>query len=111
MEKLEFLIIGKNEYILKTLIRVINANEEWNGVGFSDENLAKDYFLKNSLDIVLLSSGIDEVTEKELQSLFTSQKPEIEIILHYGGGSGLLKCEILMALENRSQRKLVQNQV
>lgn len=107
MKKLKFLIIGKNQQILETLIRLINANEEWHGVGFSDEIEAKDYFSKNSPDMVLLSSGIDEVTEEALRTFFASQKPEVVIIQHYGGGGGLLKCEILMALENRYQRKLI----
>jgi hypothetical protein len=111
MKKLEFLIIGKNQSILDTLIRLINANAEWHAVGFSDESLAKDYFSNNSLDMVLLSSGIEAVAEQELQTFFASQKPEIDVIQHYGGGSGLLRCEILMALENRHQRKLIQNQI
>jgi hypothetical protein len=110
MKKLEFLIIGKNQYILETLIRLININEEWHGEGFSEENLAKDYFSKYNVDIVLFSSGIEENSEREMRSFFVSKQPEIEIIQHYGGGSGLLKCEILEALEQRPRLKLIKNQ-
>ena len=111
MKKLEFLILGKNEPILEILVRLVNANEDWHAIGFTEEETAKDYFKQNLLDIVLLSSGIDAVSEIEIQQFFKEQQPDIEIIEHYGGGSGLLKCEILEALEKRRKRKLSKNQV
>ena len=107
MKKLEFLIFGKNEPILEILARLVNSNEEWNAVGFSDDEEAKGYFLNNPLDIVLLSSGIDEECEEKMCRFFKAQKPETEIIQHYGGGSGLLKCEILEFLEKRKAEKSV----
>jgi hypothetical protein len=111
MKKLEFLILGKNEPILEIVVRLVNANEDWHAVGFSDEETAKDYFKQNVLDIVLLSSGIDAESEKNIQTFFKAEQPEIEIIEHYGGGSGLLKCEILEALEKRRKRRLSENKV
>lgn len=105
MKKLEFLIFGKNESILEILIRLVNSNEAWNGVGFSDHEEAQNYFLQNPLDIVLLSSGIDEACEEKMRSFFTAQKPDVGIIQHYGGGSGLLKCEILEFLEKRKSEE------
>jgi hypothetical protein len=110
MKKIEFLILGKNEPILEILVRLVNANEDWHAIGFNDEETAKDYFRQNILDIVLFSSGIEAESEKKMQEFFIEQQPEIEIILHYGGGSGLLKCEILEALEQRRKRRLSQNQ-
>ncbi|MDR6845706.1 hypothetical protein [Flavobacterium granuli] len=110
MKKLEFLILGKNEPILEILLRLVNADEDWHAVGFSDEETAKDYFKQNLLDIVLLSSGIEAESEKDIQYFFKAEQPEIEIIEHYGGGSGLLKCEILEALERRRKRKLSEKQ-
>jgi hypothetical protein len=106
MKKLEFLILGKNQPILEILIRLVNANVEWNAVGFSEDEVAKIYFKENELDIVLLSSGIDQESENIMRAFFISHQPEIEIIQHYGGGSGLLKCEILEVLEQRRKRKL-----
>ncbi|MBW4361604.1 hypothetical protein [Flavobacterium taihuense] len=107
MKKLEFLILGKNEPILEILVRLVNANEDWHAAGFSNEETAKDYFNQNLLDIVLLSSGIE--SEVEMQTFFKAQQPDIEIILHYGGGSGLLQSEIYEALEERRKRKLYEN--
>jgi hypothetical protein len=94
MKILEFLILGKNEEILPILLRLVNANENWNGVSFNDEVIAQKYFLNNKIDIVLLSSGIEDHIEKEFTSFCLKHQPEVEVIEHFGGGSGLLKSEI-----------------
>ena len=94
MKKYEFLILGKNEPILEILLRLVNANENWNANGFSDEKLAQDYFMKNKLDFVLLSSGIEDSIEKEFSAFCLKAHPDVEIIEHFGGGSGLLQSEI-----------------
>ncbi|HLP64683.1 hypothetical protein [Flavobacterium sp.] len=108
MSKLKFLIFGKNKEILEVLNRLVNSNEDWHGVAFSDDEQAKDYVLQNTLDMVLLSSGIDTSCEDKMCSFFLNQQPNIEIIQHYGGGSGLLKCEIMEALEKRRLRNEAQ---
>lgn len=94
MKTFEFLILGKNESILAILLRLVNTYENWNAIGFSDENLAQEYFLKNKIDIVLLSSAIEDDVEKEFTSFCLKHQPNVEVIEHFGGGSGLLKSEI-----------------
>lgn len=94
MKKFEFLILGKNESILAILLRLVNAYENWNAIGFSDENLAQEYFLNHKIDIVLLSSAIEDHVEKDFTSFCLKHQPEVEVIEHFGGGSGLLKSEI-----------------
>lgn len=98
MKIFEFLLLGKNEAILAILLRLVNANENWNAVSFSDEKEAQEYFLNNKIDIVLLSSGIEDHVEKEFTSFCIKHQPEVEVIEHFGGGSGLLKSEILHRL-------------
>ncbi|WP_163410787.1 hypothetical protein [Flavobacterium ajazii] len=98
MKKYNFLILGKNQPILEILIRLVNANENWNAVGFNDEKMAQDYFIANKPDFVLLSSAIEDHVEKEFAAFCTEAHPEVEIIEHFGGGSGLLKSEILHRL-------------
>ena len=51
MKKYDFLILGKNQPILEILLRLVNANENWNAVGFNDEKLAQDYFLLNNRSV------------------------------------------------------------
>lgn len=98
MKKLEFLLLGKNEAILTILLRLVNADDNWNGVAFNNEKEAQDYFQNNKIDIVLLSSAIEDHIEKEFTSFCLKHQPDVEVIEHFGGGSGLLKSEILHRL-------------
>lgn len=98
MKTLQFLLLGKNEAILAILLRLVNADENWNGVAFDDEKEAGEYFLNNKIDIVLLSSAIEDHIEKEFTSFCIKNQPDVEVIEHFGGGSGLLKSEILHRL-------------
>ena len=98
MKTLEFLLLGKNEAILAILLRLVNADENWNAIAFDNEKEAQKYFQNNKIDIVLLSSGIEDHIEKEFTSFCLKHQPEVEVIEHFGGGSGLLKSEILHRL-------------
>ena len=49
MKTLEFLLLGKNEEILVILLRLVNANENWNGVAFNNEKEAQEYFQNNKI--------------------------------------------------------------
>ena len=98
MKKLEFLLLGKNEAILTILLRLVNADDNWNGVAFNNEKEAQDCFQNNKIDIVLLSSAIEDHIEKEFTSFCLKHQPDVEVIEHFGGGSGLLKSEILHRL-------------
>ncbi|MET3028710.1 hypothetical protein ABXT06_18675 [Flavobacterium sp. UW10123] len=98
MKQLQFLLLGKNEAILAILLRLVNADENWNGVAFNNEKEAQEYFQNNKIDIVLLSSAIEDHVEKEFTSFCLKNNPDVEVIEHFGGGSGLLKSEILHRL-------------
>ena len=103
--KTEILVIGRHEEILQILIRLINQNVEWNATATSSDEEAKQLFAGGVFDIVLLSSGIEKQSEELLRNYFMEQRPGIIIIQHYGGGSGLLTGEILMALEQRDSQQ------
>lgn len=98
MKTLEFLLLGKNEAILAILLRLVNADENWNAISFNNEKEAQEYFQNNKIDIVLLSSGIEDQIEKDFTSFCLKHQPDVEVIEHFGGGSGLLKSEILHRL-------------
>lgn len=103
MNTLEFLILGKNQSILEIVVRLVNAKENWNAIGFGDENLAQKYFLENKIDFVLLSSGIEDAVEKEFTHFCIKHQPEVEVIEHFGGGSGLLQSEIYDRLHKKGK--------
>jgi hypothetical protein len=100
METKNILYIGRHVEILAIVIRLINSNENWNGVGVMNDDEAKETFCQKEFSLVLLGSGIQEESEAELCAFFKNKNPNISIVQHYGGGSGLLKSEILVALEN-----------
>lgn len=99
METTHILYIGKHAAIREVVLRLINSNKGWNGIGAEQEQEAKALFGQHRFSLVLFGSGIDEDGEKRLCQFFTQQQPNIIIVQHYGGGSGLLKSEILTALE------------
>lgn len=102
MKKINILYIGRHLEISETVVRLINANQEWSGTSALTDEEAIEKFNENDFSIILLGSGIDDENEKNLCAFFRKQKPDIIIIQHYGGGSGLLNNEILIALQNLS---------
>ena len=100
MNPVQILVVGRHEEIMQTLLRLINANDQWQARGTLDDAEAMQLFSAFDFDMVLLSSGIDENCEDTLCAYFRANKPLIKIIQHYGGGSGLLSNEITQALHN-----------
>ena len=103
MKKINILYIGRHPEILATVVRLLNKNETWNGVGVQTDEAAIEAFKETDFDLVLLGPGIEAESEKQLRSVFNEQKSNIIIIQHYGGGSGLLTGEIMQALYEGKQ--------
>lgn len=99
METIIILYVGRHLKISATVFRFINANENWNGACVMNDEEA-DVYLKKDFSFVLLGSGIQKESETNLGAFFNKQNPNIVIVQHLGGGSSLLKNEILLALEN-----------
>jgi hypothetical protein len=100
MKKIQILVICNHEEILQTILRLINNNEKWEAMGTGAEERAIELFHQHTFDLVLLGSGISEESENKLRKIFLHQNPEIMVIQHFGGGSGLLSNEIQAALSN-----------
>lgn len=100
MKTLQFLVIGKNQEILETLKRIIENHEGWQADIQNDETVFYDYIKENQVDIVLLSSGLEEQFEKDIKIFCENLDKEVKVIDHYGGGSGLLKNEVYSLFPN-----------
>ncbi|RYE22587.1 MAG: hypothetical protein EOP51_12865 [Sphingobacteriales bacterium] len=96
---IKILYIGRHAEILETVVRLLNANEEWFGIGAATDEEALQLFSKYDFSLVLLGCRIEEESEHLLLTAFRNLKPDIVIVQHYGGGSGLLRNEITSALE------------
>lgn len=100
MKILHFLVIGKNQEILDTLKRIIENNEGWTAEIQNDENFCYEYIKNNTVNIVLLSSGLEDDFEKDIKIFCSHLDKDIKVIDHYGGGSGLLKNEVYSLFPN-----------
>lgn len=98
MNKSRILVIGRHAEIMQIVLRLINQNDEWSGDGCLSDEEAQSMFIANAYDMVLLGGGISESGEEVLRAFFAEHKPQVPVIQHYGGGSGLLYNEIREAL-------------
>ena len=95
----QIVVFGKNKEIVETLERVINNNSEWKAFCAFKQDELKRMIESNSIDIVLYSSGIGANELNDVEKWICTFFPTIKQIHHFGGGGGLLKCEINSALE------------
>jgi hypothetical protein len=102
MDKTQILVIGRNPEIVQTVVRLINNNPAWNATHALTDEEAIQHFDTQTFNLVLFGGGIEPESDQYLRKAFTSRSPEITIIQHYGGGSGLLATEINMALAEQS---------
>ena len=75
MKITNILYVGRHKEILETVVRLINGNENWNGVGVMTDKEAKKYFLNTNFSLILLGSGIDEESEVDLCTFFRDHNP------------------------------------
>ncbi|MCF6407847.1 hypothetical protein L3C95_33480 [Chitinophaga filiformis] len=99
--QLRILAIGRNAEIMTVMQRLLNAPDNWTGLTVTTDEAAKAAFEKETFDIVLICAGVSPEEEAALKAWFKQHSPAVIVKRHYGGGSGLLKNEILHALENR----------
>jgi len=98
METIQILVIGRHPEILATVVRLVNNNPAWNATGCQTDYDAMQSFDKQAFALVLLGGGIPPESETRLSQYFRNCNPDIRIVRHYGGGSGLLTAEIYEAL-------------
>lgn len=98
MEKTQILVIGRHPEILATVVRLVNNNPDWNATGCLSDEEAIAAFATQDFKVVLMGGGVDEISEEKLNEHFYNSNPNIKIVQHFGGGSGLLSAEIFEAL-------------
>jgi hypothetical protein len=98
MNKTNILTIGRHPDILQTVVRLVNSNPDWECTGVMTDEDALAAFTAKTYRLVLLCNGITPESEEKLCAAFRAHKPDVIIVQHYGGGSGLLTGEIRQAL-------------
>lgn len=102
MPEVNILVIGRHPEIMQTVLRLINQNPAYNASGATGNNEALALFRDGNFQLVILGGGVDRESEQLFRKTFEQMKPDIKIIQHFGGGSGLLENEIRAALENNT---------
>jgi len=92
------LYIGRDTEITIVMNRLLNARPEWKGICVCTDEEAISVLKAQDVDLILLGNGINQESENVLRASINKIKPEVKIIQHYGGGSGLLYGEIMTAL-------------
>jgi len=92
------LYIGRDPEITVVMNRLLNARPGWKGICVCTDEEAISVCATQEVDLVLLGNGIKNHEEEKLKANLLASKPDIRIIQHYGGGSGLLYGEIMTAL-------------
>ena len=105
MKKIKILVHGTHPEILETVLRLINKNEAWEGTGSTDEQTVIEYFRQSDYDLVMLGGGISNSSEMKIRAVLNELNPQVKIIQHYGGGSGLLKSEVETALAGEKNNR------
>ncbi|GAB2692176.1 hypothetical protein GCM10027037_14420 [Mucilaginibacter koreensis] len=98
---LHILIAGRHPEIVPTVVRLLGNTPNWHPVGTLDNREAINYMHRQPVDILLLSSGLAIDEEKQLRCELAHTHPNAVVIQHYGGGSGLLTCEIKQAITEK----------
>ena len=99
MDNLHFLLVGTHAQMLTILQRVISQREGWRATSCTGFEILKTALFFEECDVVLLSSGISSDEEQAIQMYVLQHYPSIKVIVHYGGGSGLLFNEVQQAFE------------
>lgn len=99
----KILVIGTNEKILEVVLRLLNTNESWEATGVSDPVEAVRKCRELKYEVLLIGAGLTDSEEQELSAQIREIHPDIHVIPHYGGGSGLLFAEIYLALGTTNQ--------
>jgi hypothetical protein len=98
MKKINILYISPNKHNSKAVLQIINEN--WSGFLAINEVDASALFSEYTMEMILFGCDVDKKTEKKLRRYFRKMNSAIIILDHYGGGTALLKHEIIAALQN-----------
>jgi hypothetical protein len=84
---------------METVLRLIHTQQGWKAIGALSDSEAIEEFKAANFDLVLIGGGVTEESERSIKNEFEKFNPQIKMIRHYGGGSGLLFNEVQEALK------------
>ncbi len=88
------LVLGMNEVINNVIIRLLNGMDDYLGEASNSITEMFTSLREHKYDILLIGAGFNEDQENMITQKALETHPDIKILQHYGGGSGLLRAEL-----------------
>ena len=88
------LIAAKDPEITKVIDRLVNSYEGFRGESIHSVAELASILKEKPFHTFLLGAGFTKEQEIQMRAIASSLAPEMKIIEHYGGGSGLLLEEL-----------------
>ena len=88
------LVLGRYAEIVNTIVRLIDQWEGFTAVASSTVDEMIGCLHAEPYVVLLVGAGFSTEQEKEIREKAKEIRPEIKIIEHFGGGSGLLLSEL-----------------
>lgn len=92
------LSIAAHDDIRRIMNRLVNTREGWQGQAAVDVNEAEALLADEEFDLILIGVGVSESAENQLREFCTHLTFQPKLVRHYGGGSGLLYNEVMLAM-------------
>ncbi len=92
------LVVGAYPDITSLLVRLVNRFGGIKAEGATGAWRIISQASAQNYDLVLIGSGLNRRFEDRVILCARSRNPDVKIIYHFGGGSGLLKSELSRAL-------------
>jgi hypothetical protein len=96
--QIRILVVGRHPEIMETVLRLLASQPGWSAEGARTDEEAMDKFRSAHFDLVLIGGGVAPASEDRLRADFMQLRPDVKMVRHYGGGSGLLFNEVRQAL-------------
>lgn len=96
--QISILVVATNGSILETILRLLNKIDGWSAAGVTSIGEVLAFCDEKVPNILLVGAGLGANDERAILEGVSKRYPDIKIIWHYGGGSGLLYAEIYQGL-------------
>lgn len=92
------LSISAHGDIRRIMNRLVNQQDNWQGQAVANPTEAKALLSEEKFDLILIGVGVSAEAENQLNEFCNQLAHQPKLVRHYGGGSGLLYSEVLLAM-------------
>ena len=96
--KKKILVAGKNDQVTGAVIRTLATYPEFSADSVNTASKVEKQLDSEKWDVLLICGGFTPQEEEGFYELKKEKFPELILIEHYGGGSGLIYAELKQAL-------------